>query len=93
MLNKLPSLWFESYTSFQAEFGLKIISKIDSIDKKRINNVNLIKSKALNVNFPKGTIGSKNVYWNLIAYFNQIEKVQKYFPNGLGISRQSMTFH
>jgi dTDP-4-amino-4,6-dideoxygalactose transaminase len=81
MIKKLPSSWFDCFSSLQARIGLKYLKKVVGSDKERIKNVNQIKIKAPDVNFPKEVEGATNVYWVLIAYFNQAVKVQSFFQS------------
>ena len=81
MIKKLPSSWFDRFSSLQARIGLRYLKKVVGSDKERIKNVNQIKIKAPDVNFPKEVEGATNVYWVLIAYFNQAVKVQSFFQS------------
>ena len=78
MISELPQDWFTSYTSFQANEGLRIIEEIEQNDQVRKDNVNQIKSSTSAIAFPLGVNNAENVYWQLVAYFNEPAKVQKY---------------
>jgi|SaaInlStandDraft_2_1057019.scaffolds.fasta_scaffold12553_3 perosamine synthetase len=73
----MPELWFESYTSFQASLGIKIIDSIEYSDSVRIDNVNKIKSIVPSLNYPRGNKGADNNYWQFISYFDEPKVVQK----------------
>jgi perosamine synthetase len=66
-LEELPEVWFEKYTSIQAEIGLKEIFKVDAMDRKRVRLAEKIKSTLSNVRFPLTTSESNNVYWQLVV--------------------------
>ena len=76
MIGSLPPEWFTAYTSFQAMIGLKLIKKVDETDLTRCRNVEQIKTKAPSTRFPTGVPKSINVYWQLVAYFDQPFQVQ-----------------
>jgi perosamine synthetase len=76
VIKSLPKHWFERYTSFQANIGLKYLSKIQSNDQERFRNVEYLKSNIASVNFPKGVLNSSNVYWQLVVLFKNPIAVQ-----------------
>lgn len=78
MISSLPSDWFTSYTSFQAMIGLKLLDKIDISDHKRLDNVKKIKSNTNKINFPLGVENGENIYWQLVAYFDDVNNIRKY---------------
>ena len=70
MIDHLPKKWFERYTSFQAELGLRYLKSIHAQDEIRIANVNFLKANIPALCFPKTSSDSKNVYWQFVAFFN-----------------------
>lgn len=76
MIKKFPKEWLYSFSSLQAEIGLKYIKKLHHIDSLRILNSDYIK-KNVKINFPLGTKQTKNVYWQLVAYFSNPIDAQK----------------
>jgi|APSaa5957512535_1039671.scaffolds.fasta_scaffold02521_9 perosamine synthetase len=77
MIKSLPKHWFERYTSFQANIGLKYLSTIQNSDQERVKNVEHLKSNMPLVKFPNGTPNSTNVYWQLVAFFKNPIAMQK----------------
>lgn len=68
-LHSLPEEWFEAYTSFQAGVGLKLIGEVEGTDEKRIRNAETLRASADTTWFPSGVPGGRNVFWQLVAYF------------------------
>lgn len=93
MIQKMPEEWFSAYTSLQAEVGLSIIPRLAIQDKQRIENVEKLKMAISPevIEFPKGVMGAKNVYWQLIGYVvsgsNIQRKIQSY---GVDTARSSL---
>ncbi|MFQ3367920.1 MAG: perosamine synthetase [Methylophilaceae bacterium] len=77
MIKVLPERWFEKYTSFQAELGLKTLSIVQSEDAMRIKNVEYLKSTLTSLSFPKNGPDTQNVYWQFVAFFNNPKDSQK----------------
>jgi perosamine synthetase len=78
MIDSLPPDWFSAYTSFQARIGLTLLRTLEQTDRERKENVEKIKSSVKSVNFPQGVAKGDNVYWQLVAYFDQPQAVQRY---------------
>ena len=78
MLNKLPDIWFCTYTSFQAKIGLKLLERVETSNLKRIKNAELIKDNVKGINFPKGVLNGRNVYWQLVAFFEDASVIQRF---------------
>ena len=78
MIISLPEDWFTSYTSFQAMIGLKLINSVKNSDCERVKNVEKIKGNVKKIIFPLGNEKGKNVYWQFVVYFDQVDKVQKH---------------
>ena len=91
-IKNLPAGWFQSYTSLQAEFGLKRIREINSEDKLRIDNANKIKKELKYfVDFPKVSKKSKHTYWQLLAYSEQPKKtIKNLLKNGVDTCSTSL---
>jgi perosamine synthetase len=90
MISSLPKEWFYAFSSVQANAGLFYLPKINNIDKVRIENVKRIKS-ATSIIFPRGTVNSTNVYWQLIAFFSDPQKTQqKLHLRGIDTARSSL---
>jgi perosamine synthetase len=81
MILELPKNWFEKYTSFQAQIGLKYLNEVESMDSARILNVEYIKSKLNLLSFPEERPNAKNVYWQLVFFFNNPKTFQKSMQN------------
>lgn len=81
MIDKLPKDWFTQFTSFQASIGFRLLPTVELTDMERIKNVEQIKSLANNQisRFPKGAPNTRNVYWQLMAYFDSPFKTQRFF--------------
>lgn len=62
----LPRSWFSSYSSVQANIGLKQITDVVLTDSVRVSNAKFLKSKCDAERFPKTTSESTNVYWQLV---------------------------
>jgi|LakMenEpi03Aug12_release.lakeMendotaPanAssembly.Ray.scaffolds.fasta_scaffold267857_2 perosamine synthetase len=80
-IKSLPKSWFQKYTSVQAEVGLAKINQIRREDKKRIDIAEKIKNLSSSnlMSFPKGNNFCSNVYWQLLFYTNNREKIRNYF--------------
>ena len=93
MIPSLPEEWFFSYTSIQASVGLEQISCLEVSDDKRIENVGAIKGMTESISFPKGIEYSKNIYWQLVAYFEDPVFVQDYLhKNKIDTSTTSLEY-
>jgi dTDP-4-amino-4,6-dideoxygalactose transaminase len=81
LISKLPGLWFEKYTSLQAEFGLRLITEVEKGDKVRQTNVHKVKniSEKAGLKFPRGSELGENVYWQFVSYFTRPFDAQKFF--------------
>ena len=91
MIKSLPKEWFISYSSFQAEVGEKFLTEVHPGNQTRINNVSKIKQQARKTNFPKGTDQASNVYWQLLAFFNEPYKAQTHLnKSGIDTSITSL---
>lgn len=77
MISQLPDEWFRSYTSLQARVGLETIGNVQILDRKRLSNVVRIKSSSASIDFPAGAEGGSNIYWQLMAYFDEPISTQK----------------
>lgn len=77
MIKSLPKHWFERYTSFQANIGLKYLNTIQGSDKERVKNVEHLKISMPSVKIPNGAPNSTNVYWQLVAFFKNPIVMQK----------------
>jgi perosamine synthetase len=77
IIKSLPENWFEKYTSFQAELGLKLLSTIQNTDQVRIQNVEYLKSSMHSVVYPNGVDDTNNVYWQLVVFFKNPIDTQK----------------
>jgi len=75
-IEKLPSEWFYSFTSFQATVGSEMLKNVSKFDEIRINNVKKIKSVVDNIETPSGHLSGKNVYWQFVFYYSDINKAQ-----------------
>ena len=78
MISSLPSAWFNSYTSFQAMIGLKLLDKTEISDQKRLKNVKEIQNNTNTLSFPSGVKNAENVYWQLVSYFEKPNEIRKY---------------
>jgi len=91
MIKTLPVEWFLSYSSFQAEMGGKWLKEVHQANKRRVKNVLEIKQRAGNTNFPKGTDRARNIYWRLLAYFDEPYRAQAHLnKNGIDTSITSL---
>ena len=94
-ISKLPTEWFYSYSSLQAEVGLSLIDKVADNDRKRIEYAEYIKANVTNKKFvfPKGSERGKNVYWQLVAYVDDAVKMQKLLHSkGIDTATTSLTY-
>jgi len=91
-LKYLPALWFKQYTSFQAIIGMKKLRKIKKEDKKRIRNVEFIKSQCPHAKFPKTSFDSFNVYWQFLLLTNNSKYAQNFFSSKkIDVASSSLT--
>jgi perosamine synthetase len=92
-IKSLPKTWFQKYTSFQALIGLRKLEYIKNEDKLRIKiaeNIKNLSSSNL-MYFPKNSHLSLNVYWQLLFYTNNRNKIRKYlFKKGIDTSSTSL---
>jgi dTDP-4-amino-4,6-dideoxygalactose transaminase len=91
MVDHLPEMWFERYTSFQAKVGLGLLSGVREGDSKRKKNVIFLKSKIVNMRAPMKLSNAQNVYWQFIVFFNNPTKVQSIMhKSGIDTSTTSL---
>ena len=69
MITDLPKDWFYGFSSIQASVGLRKLKKLHQEDGLRTRNAELIKQSCVKNIFPKGVGNTQNMYWQLIAYF------------------------
>ena len=74
LLKKPPKIWFQSYTSLQAEHGIKFINKVKKENIIRQSNVNFLKKGIGKKFFCKDEKLSQNVYWQC-AFFSDNYKI------------------
>ncbi len=78
MIKTLPQAWFKQYTSYQAKLGLKLLDSVEESDRARINNVIYLKANISSLPFPRGKSAASNVYWQLVALFENPTKAQEF---------------
>jgi len=76
MIKSFPKNWFEKYTTFQAKLGEELLPSVENSDLERKKNVLYLKSKINNSLFPEGAANTENVYWQLVAFFDNPIKAQ-----------------
>lgn len=90
MIDSLPAEWFTSYTSLQAAAGLEFMKYLATQDGERLRNVGQLKTSTTTV-FPAGAAGGENIYWQLIAYFDDSTEMQKQLHrSGIDTARSSL---
>lgn len=90
-IDSLPAEWFTQYTSLQAAAGLEFIERLDLQDAERLRNVKLIKLAATNARYPAGVPQGENIYWQLIAFFEDSAATQKgLHRHGIDTARTSL---
>lgn len=69
-LKKIPRSWFCSYSSIQAEAGIKKFEQVEKEDNSRIKFAEEIKSILIkkNIKFPCGDESGKDVFWQFLFY-------------------------
>ena len=71
--------------------GGKWLKEVHQANKRRVKNVLEIKQRAGNTNFPKGTDRARNIYWQLLAYFDEPYRAQAHLnKNGIDTSITSL---
>jgi perosamine synthetase len=80
-ITTMPPIWFERYSAFQASIGLRLLANVESQDNKRLNNVNTITQQVKHIAFPSGNSAGKNVYWQLVAFFDDPITTQRHLQN------------
>ena len=87
----IPSLWFTSFTSLQAEFGSKLLNTVKFYDRKRISNVMKIKEGVGKQFFPTIEKRSFNVFWQLAFINKKSEKIRLFaLSKNIDIARPSI---
>lgn len=76
LLKKIPSIWFQSYTSLQAVHGIKFIDRVKKTNKIRRNNVYKIQQNIGQEFFCTTTKYSQNVYWQCAFFSKNYKKIQ-----------------
>jgi perosamine synthetase len=74
-ISQLPVEWFRSYTSFQAEVGIRELKLVKSFDQKRISHAKKVMNTGMQMNFGQRKRESSHTYWQLVAYANNAEKL------------------
>ncbi|MAV94467.1 MAG: hypothetical protein CMA31_02130 [Euryarchaeota archaeon] len=67
-INYLPKEWFNAYTSFQANVGIKELQKVEALDKKRINHAQKILDLPSSFEFSQRENKENHSFWQLIAF-------------------------
>ncbi|MBM3662402.1 MAG: hypothetical protein FJW94_05850 [Actinobacteria bacterium] len=70
--------WFERFTPQQAAVGLELIPQVDSITCSRVFNAEQIRAtlKYLGVPVPTGSERGHSVFWQCVAYIEDVDRVQ-----------------
>ena len=63
----MPKEWFNGYTSFQANVGIKELQKVEALDKKRINHAQKILDLPSSIEFSQRENRENHSFWQLIA--------------------------
>ena len=69
-LKKIPKSWLCSYSSIQAEVGIKKLKQVEKEDNSRIEFAEKIQSILIkkNIKFPCGDKPGKDVFWQFLFY-------------------------
>jgi perosamine synthetase len=67
-INNLPREWFNAYTSFQANVGIKELKKVEALDKRRINHAQKILNLTSSIEFSQRENKENHSFWQLIAF-------------------------
>ena len=90
-ITEMPSVWFSQFSSVQAKIGLNLIARTKEMDFIRINNAKQIRSKIGDYHFPRTTLESKNVFWQLIVLVNDSRIFQKFcLSRGIDVATSSL---
>jgi perosamine synthetase len=90
-IDRLPAEWFNSFTSAQANMGLKLLKRVNSNDLLRINYAQDLISKVTNVRIISGSKSSKSIFWQLIALPNEPQKFREFlYLNGIDSAHTSL---
>ena len=63
----MPKEWFNAYTSFQANVGIKELQKVEALDKKGINHAQKILDLSSSIEFSQRENRENHSFWQLIA--------------------------
>ena len=89
-LKKLPKLWFNAFSSLQAEIGIECIKAISSNDECRISNAEYLRS-IFNDRFPRTHKNSRNVYWQLLMHTVNAQHARIFFGRkGIDVATTSL---
>jgi dTDP-4-amino-4,6-dideoxygalactose transaminase len=87
----LPATWFRRFTSVQAKIGLEHIEGVAGMDRRRAAHVDFIKRAAPAAKFPRTTVASLNMYWQLIMHAADAAGSQRHFSrHGIDIATSSL---
>jgi dTDP-4-amino-4,6-dideoxygalactose transaminase len=86
----LPTVWFSSYSSLQADIGLSHLDDVVASDQIRVNNANYLRAKCGLDKFPKTTQDSANVYWQLIMLQNPKRAQEIFARHGVDTATTSL---
>ena len=76
-LKKIPSQWFQSYTSFQAQVGIRELLKVTSFDEKRVEHAKKVMEFGQHLKFAQRNNKENHTYWQLVTYANNPEEFIK----------------
>jgi perosamine synthetase len=90
-LEKLPEEWFYSYTTLQANYGLKRINQLSSSDRKRVEIARLIHSSNNGLKFIKGHNDAISIYWQSIVLPNNVPNFRTHmYKHGIDTAMTSL---
>ena len=76
-LKKIPSQWFQSYTSFQAQVGIRELLRVTSFDEKRVEHAKKVMEFGQHLKFAQRNNKENHTYWQLVTYANNPEEFIK----------------
>lgn len=89
-LPELPKVWFSSYSSLQAKIGLAHINDVIIGDQIRIANAHFLKSSCDPDKFPRTTVSSHNVYWQLVMLQDPKRAQEVFAKHGIDTATTSL---
>ena len=90
-ITKLPKIWFDHFSSFQAQIGMREIRQLNTKDTRRRTIARKYTSE-LNLQGPRGTEEDFSTYWQYISIERMATKFRNYLnENQIDCATTSLT--